>query len=169
MTSKSSNTSPTRPAIPPAVLTHQKVQCGAVLGLGLTYLFTTPSFVHSLESTFSSYLPFLPATLPVLPSILNHHLLAQQQQISGAILMGIGSAYLLSLWHHQYEYLYQTVPARLVIAAAGIGTWIVAPERVGVSLALIILNDGVSAGLAGWALGQNGFTGKAPKADEKTE
>lgn len=164
-TAKSSNSS----AVPPAVLTHQKIQCTAVLGLGLTYLTTTPSFIHSLESTFSSYLPFLPSTLPVLPSILNHHLLAQQQQISGAILMGIGSAYFLSLWHHQYEYLYHTVPARLVIAAAGMGTWVVAPERVGVSLALIILNDGLSAALAGWSLGRDGFMGKLPRGEEKTE
>ena len=166
----SSATKPPTPlAFPSAVLTHQKIQCGAVLGLGLTYLTTTPSFIHSLESTFSSYLPFLPATLPVMPSILNHHLLAQQQQISGAILMGMGSAYLLSLWHHQYEYLYQTVPARLVIAAAGIGTWIVAPERVGASLALIILNDGISAALAGWSLGQDGFMGRMPGQGRKQE
>ena len=165
----SATKSPTHPAFPPAVLTHQKIQCGAVLGLGLTYLTTTPSFIHSLESTFSSYLPFLPATLPVLPSILNHHLLAQQQQISGAILMGIGSAYFLSLWHRQYEYLYQTVPARLVIAAAGLLTWTVAPERVGVSLALIVLNDGISAVLAGWALGQDGFMGRVPGQERKQQ
>ena len=62
-----------------------------------------------------------------------------------------------------------SVPARLVIAAAGIMTWVVAPDRMGVSLALIILNDGLGALLAGWALGKEGFMGKLPRGEEKKE
>ena len=156
--------------IPSPVLTHTKIQATAVLGLGLTYLLSPPSLLHNIERSLSQYLPFLPSpSTTISPTILNHPLLARQQQISGVVLMGIGSVYFLSLYYRQYEYVYMTVPGRLIIAGAGLLSWVVAPERVGVTLALVVLNDGLGALLAAWFLGWDGLIGRVPRVGMKRE
>jgi hypothetical protein len=155
--------------IPPTVRLQTRIQAASVIGLGLTYLLSPPTFIHSLERSLSHYLPFLPSTPSVPPSILNHPLLAQQQQVAGVIVIGIGSAYAISMINKQDEWIYMSVPARLIIVGAGLLTWLVAPEKVGVTMALIIVNDGLGAVAAAWHLGWDGMMGRKPRGGVKRD
>lgn len=80
---------------------------------------------------------------------------AQAQSIHGFFCTAVGISYCLSFYKGWEEFLYLSIPVRLGLGLVGLGTAIIAPERLSPLFVFLWINDALSGIYGAFAMGWN--------------
>lgn len=84
----------------------------------------------------------------------------QLSALSGIFCTAIGMAYAMSFYHGYDEWLYMTIPGRLLVSGLCLATWVLAPEKMSPLLLVIMVWDGGNAAIGGYLMGD--WSGRKP-------
>lgn len=132
-------------------------------GLSLIFL-PAPLILCNPITTFISDAIFRRPLSPISHFATNDSL-NQTLALSGVFSCAIGTAYSLAFRHGYDEWLYMSIPARLVVCALGHLVYLLAPEKTSPLLFVICIWDGVWAGLTAWAV--RSVSGRVPEGYQR--
>ena len=118
-----------------------------------------PLILYNPITTFISDAVFQ-RPLPPLSLSTTHDSLNQSLALSGVFSFAIGTAYSLAFIHGYHEWLYMSIPARLIVCIMGHLVYVMCPEKTSPLLFVICVWDGIWAGMTAWAVGS--ASGKVP-------
>jgi hypothetical protein len=166
--------------LPRFVVVQAKIQMVAALGLG-TPVAIVPSFslcpTH-LSNPYSCLAGLVLLTVPshVFNNPLSNRLASilhlpshpsvsspatnQVTALSGIFCTAIGVAYALNFYHGYDEWLYLSIPGRLIVGGICLAVWVIAPEKMSPLLFAIMVWDGGCAAVGAYLIGD--WRGRKP-------
>jgi hypothetical protein len=112
-------------------------------------LLTVPDLIHNnpIANRLSSIIH--PAGIASVSNPMTNQLSA----LAGVFCTAIGIAYGMSFYHGHDEWLYMSIPVRLLVSSLCFATWSLAPEKVSPLLLAIMVWDGGCAAVGAYLMG----------------